>query len=877
MHFRFWRIALSLTILASSADVLWGQSLSLQATAPTVTPGASAAVDIRFDAQGGAPPSAMQWTMQFAPADLQLVQVTVGAASSAAGKSLSCSPGASSVTCVLVGMNTAVISTGVVATATFQATAAFPASSTVSVFNQAAASGAADPLTVAAQGVQLNRSVVVGPPPPPTSCTYVATAGVSSFPAGGGSGVVSMTSGEGCAWQVASTVPWITFPTSVSGTANGTVAFSVASNGGAPRTGTIIAGGKTVTITQSAAGSCSYSVTSGSLSVPGSGGTGVITVTAGSGCDWEAESTVPWITLTASESGTGNGTVSFSVAANGASPRTGAIEVAGQMVNILQSASCAYTVSASNLSFPASGGSGVISVSSASGCTWQAASSSSWVTLPGSVSGTGNGTVSFTLGPNDGVPRAGAVVVAGNTLSISQAAISGVPVQITGSMPHVAAGGSWRTTITLVNTGDSSAQATLDFFDNAGRSAPFWWSFPQSPQGAPQLASSLTRILPPGATFLAETVSAPTVTEGWTQLQTSGSIKGFAVFTNTLTGQEAVVPLESDPGGPRMLAFDNTNGIATGVAIANLSAGPINVPVTLRSTNGAILGTSTIALAARGHQSFMLDSTYPATASRRGTVEFTAPGAASIGVVGIRANGGPITTLPTLGAPAADGFGTIAHVAAGMGWKTTLTFVNTRGTPADVDTAWFDDNGTPLSMPVRNLVTGATILDSETGDEVPGSGSLVLEAPASDTPSLVSGSVQFHAIGVNGFAIFRFAGTGQEAAVPAETRNASSYLLAFDNTYSLSTGLALANLAGAPTDVAVLFRDDNGASLGAASIHLAANGHSSFMLGPPYPVTANRRGTVEFITPPGGRIAVLGLRGAISGKLTTLPVLTRTP
>jgi hypothetical protein len=77
---------------------------------------------------------------------------------------------------------------------------------------------------------------------------------------------------------------------------------------------------------------------------------------------------------------------------------------------------------------------------------------------------------------------------------------------------------------------------------------------------------------------------------------------------------------------------------------------------------------------------------------------------------------------------------------------------------------------------------------------------------------------------VSGFAIFRYNPTGQEAVVPLETRDASAYVLAFDNTNGLATGLALANISTQPANVPVVLRDDTGASLGTAAISLAARG-----------------------------------------------------
>ena len=103
-----------------------------------------------------------------------------------------------------------------------------------------------------------------------------------------------------------------------------------------------------------------------------------------------------------------------------------------------------------------------------------------------------------------------------------------------------------------------------------------------------------------------------------------------------------------------LLAFDNANGTATGVAVANASTQMVNVPVTLRDGTGTQIGTGSIPLAANGHSSFMLASQFPVTAGIRGTVEFDTPGfgsatPAQISVLGIRSPPAlTFTTLPPL-------------------------------------------------------------------------------------------------------------------------------------------------------------------------------------------------------------------------------------
>ena len=70
------------------------------------------------------------------------------------------------------------------------------------------------------------------------------------FTSTGGTGIIRVTSGSGCAWQASSSASWITITPGTSGTGPGNVQYTVAGNTGALRTGTITAEGHTYTITQ---------------------------------------------------------------------------------------------------------------------------------------------------------------------------------------------------------------------------------------------------------------------------------------------------------------------------------------------------------------------------------------------------------------------------------------------------------------------------------------------------------------------------------------------------------------------------------------------------------------------------------------------------
>jgi hypothetical protein len=104
--------------------------------------------------------------------------------------------------------------------------------------------------------------------------------------------------------------------------------------------------GQTFTVTQAAAAppppppSCTYAIAPTSESIGAAGGTGTaITVTTGGTCAWTAISNAPsWITITAGASGTGTGSVSFTVAANTGAARTGTMTIAGQTFTVTQAA-----------------------------------------------------------------------------------------------------------------------------------------------------------------------------------------------------------------------------------------------------------------------------------------------------------------------------------------------------------------------------------------------------------------------------------------------------------------------------------------------------------------------------------------------------------
>lgn len=167
---------------------------------------------------------------------------------------------------------------------------------------------------------------------------------------------------------------------------------------------------------------CSYTLSSTSVSYAASGGSGSISVTVNdSSCTWTATSNAPsWIMVSSGSSGTGNGTVSYSVAANTGASRSGTNSVAAKTFTVNQAAApCTYTLSPTSASYTAAGGKGSVSVVARSDCSWTAISNASWITVTSGSSVTGNGTVGYSVAANTGVLQSGTITIAGQTFLIN--------------------------------------------------------------------------------------------------------------------------------------------------------------------------------------------------------------------------------------------------------------------------------------------------------------------------------------------------------------------------------------------------------------------------------------------------------------------------
>ncbi len=549
---------------------------------------------------------------------------------------------------------------------------------------------------------------------------------------------------------------------------------------------------------------------------------------------------------------------------------------------------CSYGLNSPGQTFTAAGGTANVTVNTPVGCSWSVSGVPNWIT-PSAMSGSGTTALSFQVAATGGPDQTTTFTIAGLSFTIQQQSPSIPGLNLIGSMAHLAAEENWVTTFTLVNKGGSAATARLNLFgdlsDPTG-SGPLalTLAFPQQPSASNRIdAAFLDSAIAPNASSIVTTEVQPASTSlvGSAQLSATGPVDGFAIFHQIPTAQEAVVPLETRNASSYLLAYDNTGGIVLGVAVANISTQAANVNVVLRDDTGAQIGTPLpLALTSNQHKSFVLSSQFPATANKRGTIEFDTPPGGQISVLGIRFTppNNALTTIPAL-ANVGTGGGSIAHLASGGdGWQTTFVLVNAGTSATSATLSFFNDQtGFPVSLPLAFPQTGGgttMTVPSYTAQLAAGA---TLVIASSGAQALITGSAQLSTTGnVSGFVIFRH--NGQEAVVPLESRNASGYIIAFDNTGGTATGIAINSVSALPVNVPVIIRDDTGAQIGTDTLNLAANGHLAFTLvSQEYPQTANIRGTIEFDTPAGATIGALGIRippGA-SSTYTTLPALAK--
>lgn len=169
-------------------------------------------------------------------------------------------------------------------------------------------------------------------------CQISASSTPQSFTASGGTGAVKIAAARDCTWSVATTAAWMSIAGERSGQGEASVSYTVAANPvPAARSGSIVVGSQTLSVTQAAA-PCTYSLGRTGDTIGFAGGSLSVTITTLAGCGWTASSQVPWVGIRSGQNGNASGTVGLDVAANAGAARVGVVNIGGQPYTVNQSA-----------------------------------------------------------------------------------------------------------------------------------------------------------------------------------------------------------------------------------------------------------------------------------------------------------------------------------------------------------------------------------------------------------------------------------------------------------------------------------------------------------------------------------------------------------
>ncbi len=526
--------------------------------------------------------------------------------------------------------------------------------------------------------------------------------GGQSFSESGGNGVINLTLPAGFSWTAVSTAGWINLTGVVAGSGSGTISYQVASNSGPARSGSISVAGLTYTVIQQAAsipglnfiGSMAHiaaeenwtttftlvnksaSPVQARLNLYGDP-SGALTLPLG--FPQQPANTGPILAASLDEALAAHASLIINTAGPQTPPvQIGSAQIAAtgpvdgfaifhHVVTAQETVVPLETRNASSYTLAFDNTSGIVMGVAVANVSAQNAvipvvirdDAGTVIGAPGaSISLGGNGHLAFVLSDAAAgfpvtaakrgtiefyTPAGGQISVLGIRFTPPNNALTTIPALANvgtggGSIAHFASGGDgWKTTFVLVNAGSTAALANLSFFaDSTGNPISLPLSFPQSGSGTAATVPAVAQTLSAGATLIVESSASANLLTGSAQLSSNGNVRGFAIFRHN--DQEAAVPFEDRNAGGYILAFDNTNGTATGIAINSVSSQPVNVQVVVRDDTGIqIVPTDVISLAANGHYAFTLGSDrYPVTAGIRGTIEFVGPSAGQIGVLALR-------------------------------------------------------------------------------------------------------------------------------------------------------------------------------------------------------------------------------------------------
>ena len=292
-----------------------------------------------------------------------------------------------------------------------------------------------DSITDGARLMANSLLYVVSSPPPP--CSFTLDLGGVLVPQSGATGFINVTrSDPRCSWSGHGVDLWARLigDGEIAPPGGASINYQIDPNPGpALRTSTFIVGGQPFVVQQAGNAPPVFSL-SASLAfrpVNLAFDSTVNVSSAPAGASWVAVSNSPWIQITSSGAGFGNGQVDFHVMPNPGPQRTGTLTIAGLTFTVLQgSAACIFSLDPPMAQPPFTAGQGQTQLrTNWPACPWNVTSDQPWLTVGSAPGGLGDSVIAYAVTDNPSArPRVGSLRVGTRPFPVTQ---DGAPVTLT--------------------------------------------------------------------------------------------------------------------------------------------------------------------------------------------------------------------------------------------------------------------------------------------------------------------------------------------------------------------------------------------------------------------------------------------------------------
>lgn len=279
----------------------------------------------------------------------------------------------------------------------------------------------------------------------------------------------------------------------------------------------------------------------------------------------------------------------------------------GSATQFIVNQPCSFSIDHGSQAFPASGGSGVVVVTTAESCNWIATSNSPWISLNSGFNVIGSGTLLYTVAANSGSARTGTITVAGQFFTVIQAAANNPPTA--GTIAPQTTTKNRSITITLTGQGNDPGE-TISFAVGAAPSKGVLTGFGSVPGTFSNSFASLTVTYTPNTGVTGNDSFSFTVNDG----------------TNTTTSSLVQISINNSmPAAGTVPSQVTTKNVAFTMSLTGQGNDPgetITFAVGTAPTKGALAGFG--AVAGSGPTSFASRSvTFMPTLGASGTDSFT--------------------------------------------------------------------------------------------------------------------------------------------------------------------------------------------------------------------------------------------------------------